>query len=103
MLIQSYFEGQSHGMLRSTQLDRKVLSRLPLHSKWRRRNCRKFDHTPNKTVLVNDGRIAAGFRFFCSLPMEMWASNETTWPEKVEDLDCNYHQLFTILIINMAE
>merc|ERR550539_1034824 len=31
-------------------------------------------------MLVNDGRIVAGFHFFCSLPMEMWASNEITWP-----------------------
>ena len=86
MLIQSYFEEQSHGMLRSTRSDLKVLSRLPLHSKSKRRNCQKFDHTPNKTMLVNDGRIVAGFHFFCSLPMEMWASNEITWPEKLDDL-----------------
>ena len=86
MLIQSYFEGQSHGRLRSTRSDLKVLSRLPLHSKSKRRNCQKFDHTPNKTMLVNDGRIVPDFLFFCSLPMEMWASNEITWPEKVDNL-----------------
>ena len=92
MLIQSYFEGQSRGMLRSTRSDLKVLSRLPLHSKSKRRNCQKFDHTPNKIMLVNDGRIVAGFHFFCSLPMEMWASNEITSPEKLNDLVLNYHQ-----------